>query len=117
MEKLFDGEFRLMEILWREAPIGSTRLVKLCQQELGWNKSTTYTVLRRLCAKGAAQNEKATVTPLVTRKQALQAEGDALVKRSGGIGLFFNAFFSGRTLTAQEAAQLQDLIDRSRKED
>lgn len=75
MEKLFDGEFRLMEILWREAPIGSTRLVKLCQQELGWNQEHHLYGAAPPLRKGAAQNEKATVTPLVTREQALQAEG------------------------------------------
>lgn len=117
MEKLFDGEFRLMEILWREGPMGSTQLVRLCARDLGWNKSTTYTVLRRLCAKGAAQNEQSLVTPLFTREEAIRAEGDALVAKSGGIGFFFNAFFSGRTLTPQEADQLQALIDQSRKEE
>ena len=74
-------------------------------------------VLRRLCAKGAAQNEQSLVTPLFTREEAIRAEGDALVAKSGGIGLFFNAFFSGRTLTPQEADQLQALIDQSRKEE
>ena len=115
MEKLFDGEFRLMEILWREAPIRSAQLVKLCTQELEWNKSTTYTVLRRLCAKGAAQNQESVITPLLTRQQVIRAEGDALVEKSGGIGLFFNAFLSGRSLTDQEIDQLQALIDQSRK--
>ena len=116
MEKLFDGEFRLMEMLWRDGPMGSAQLVRLCARELGWNKSTTYTVLRRLCAKGAAKNEASLVTPLFTRDEAIRAEGDALVEKSGGMGIFFNAFFSGRTLTPEEAAQLQALIDRSRKE-
>ena len=60
MDKLFDGEFRLLEVLWEvETPVNSTRLVALCKERLGWTKSTTYTVLRKLCQKGAAKNENA----------------------------------------------------------
>ena len=66
MEKLSEGEWRLMELLWEDAPVNSTQLVARCREKLQWSKSTTYTVLRRLCHKGAAANEEATVTPLVT---------------------------------------------------
>lgn len=52
MEKLFDGEYRLMQVLWDSGAVNSTRLVELCQEQLGWNKSTTYTVLRKLKNKG-----------------------------------------------------------------
>ena len=65
MEKLFDAEYRFMEILWELEPINSTKLVGVCKERLGWNKSTTYTVLRKLCQKGAAKNEAATVTTLI----------------------------------------------------
>ena len=73
MEKLFDAEFRLMEVLWEAEPINSTQLVHLCQEKLSWNKSTTYTVLRKLCQKGAAQNQNATVTTLLSRQQVIRA--------------------------------------------
>ena len=53
MEKLFDSEYRLMQVLWDSGPVNSTHLVALCKQQLGWNKSTTYTVLRKLKSKGA----------------------------------------------------------------
>ena len=66
MEKLSEGEWKLMELLWEDAPVNSTQLVARCREKLQWSKSTTYTVLRRLCHKGAAANEEATVTPLVT---------------------------------------------------
>lgn len=55
MEKLFDGEYRLMEVLWESAPVNSTQLVTLCREQLGWTKSTTYTVLRKLCREGGGQ--------------------------------------------------------------
>ena len=63
MEKLSEGEWKLMELLWEDAPVNSTQLVARCREKLQWSKSTTYTVLRRLCYKGAAANEEATVTP------------------------------------------------------
>ena len=111
MERLSDGEFRLMEVLWDSAPINSTQLVALCRQRLQWNKSTTYTVLRKLCGKGAAANQEATVTALVTREQVLRQRGDELVDRAGGLSPFFTAFFSGRKLSRQEAQELKRLID------
>ena len=111
MEKLFEGEYRLMEVLWDSGAINSTRLVELCRERLGWNKSTTYTVLRRLKQKGALRHEAATVTPLLTRQEALRAQGEEVVERAGGLPLFLTAFLSGRRLTAQEAEDLKRLID------
>ena len=111
MEKLFEGEYRLMEVLWDSGHINSTRLVELCRERLGWNKSTTYTVLRRLKQKGAVRHEAATVTPLLTRQEALRAQGEEVVERAGGLPLFLTAFLSGRRLTAQEAEDLKRLID------
>lgn len=117
MERLSDGEYRLMEVLWDCAPVNSTHLVALCQQRLAWNKSTTYTVLRKLCRKGAAANKQATVTPLVTRQQVLRERGEELVDKAGGLTPFLTAFFSGRRLTLEEAQQLKQLIDRQMGEE
>ena len=107
MEKLFDGEYKLMEILWQTGAVHSARLVKLCAQRLGWNKSTTYTVLRRLKNKGTV------VTPLLTREEAIRAEGAELERRAGGLSPFLAAFFGGRKLTPAEAEELKELIDRT----
>ena len=111
MEKLYDGEYRLMQVLWDSGAVSSARLVELCGERLGWNKSTTYTVLRRLKHKGAVRHEAATVTPLLTRQEALRAQGEEVVERAGGLPLFLTAFLSGRRLTAQEAEDLKRLID------
>lgn len=113
MEKLFDGEFRLMEVLWDHEPVNSTKLVRLCEERLNWNKSTTYTVLRKLCHKGAAKNESATVSTLLTRQQVIRAQGDELAEKIGGVAPFLTAFLSGRKLTMEEAQELKELIDRS----
>ena len=111
MEKLFEGEYRLMEVLWDCAPVNSTRLVELCRERLGWNKSTTYTVLRKLKQKGAVRHEDAVVTVLLTREEAIRAQGEELVERVGGLPLFMTAFLSGRKLTREEAEALKRLID------
>ena len=112
MEKLSEGEWKLMELLWEDAPVNSTQLVARCREKLQWSKSTTYTVLRRLCRKGAAANEEATVTPLVTREEVLKAQGEELSRQAGGLSPFLTAFFSGRRLTQKEAEELKQLIDQ-----
>ena len=111
MEKLFEGEYKLMEVLWEAGPVNSTRLVELGREKLAWNKSTTYTVLRRLKQKGAVRHENALVTPLLTRQEALRAQGEEVVERAGGLPLFLTAFLGGRRLTPREAEELRRLID------
>ena len=111
MEKLFDGEYRLMQVLWDSGAVNSTRLVELCQEQLGWNKSTTYTVLRKLKNKGAVRHENAVAAPLLTRDEAIRAQGEELMEKAGGLSPFMTAFLSGRKLTAEEAQALKRLID------
>ena len=111
MEKLFEGEYKLMEVLWDAGAVNSTHLVELCREKLGWNKSTTYTVLRRLKNKGALRHENTVVTPVLTREEAIRAQGEELVERVGGLSLFMTAFLSGRKPTREEAEELKRLID------
>lgn len=111
MEKLFEAEYKLMEVLWDHAPVNSTRLVALCQERLEWNKSTTYTVLRKLKQKGAVCHEDAVVTPILTREQAIREQGEELERRAGGLSPFLTAFLGGRKLTMEEAEALKRLID------
>ncbi len=111
MEKLFEAEYKLMEVLWDCAPVNSTKLVSLCQERLGWNKSTTYTVLRKLKQKGAVRHEDATVEPILTRERAVRERGEALERWAGGFSPFMTAFLSGRRLTEEEAQALKRLVD------
>ena len=111
MEKLYDAEYKLMEILWDHAPINSTQLVGLCQEKLSWNKSTTYTVLRKLKTKGAVRHEEAIVSVVLTREEAIREESRHLEQRAGGFTPFMAAFMGGRKLTAKEAEELKKLID------
>ena len=111
MEKLFDGEYKLMEVLWEHAPVNSTRLVGLCEEKLNWNKSTTYTVLRKLKNKGAVRHENAEVSVILTREAAIREESRHLEQWAGGLNPFMVAFLGGRKLTEEEAEALKRLIN------
>ena len=111
MEKLFDAEYKLMEVLWEHAPINSTQLVAICAEVLEWNKSTTYTVLRKLKNKGMVRHEEATVSVLVSREEAIREESRDLERKAGGLNPFMVAFLGGRKLTEEEAEALKRLID------
>ena len=110
---LCNSDYRFMTIVWDHAPVGSGELVRLCQKELGWKKSTTYTEIKRLCEKGFLKNEHAVVEPLVTRQEVQARESDAFVERTFGGSLpgFLTAFLGGKKLSIQEAQELKHLID------
>lgn len=113
--KLFDAEYRLMDLIWSKEPINSTRLSRLCLERFGWKKSTTYNLVRKLSERGFLKNESATVTALVRREQVQSYESEALVDRafSGSLPAFVAAFLKGRTLSAKEADELRRMIEES----
>lgn len=110
---LFEAENRFMDIVWREEPLTSRRLTELCEEELGWKRTTTYTVLKKLSERGIVRNEERTVTSLVSREAILAGESQQVVQRSfqGSLPLFLTAFLGGKKLTEREAEELKDLID------
>lgn len=114
--KLCNSDYRFMMIVWDHAPVGSGELVRLCREQLGWKKSTTYTEIKRLCEKGLLKNEKAVVEPLVTREEVQAQESDAFVERTfaGSLPGFLTAFLGGKKLSDREAEELKNLIDHYR---
>lgn len=116
--KIFDSELRFCEILWSHEPVKSSELVRLCAEELGWKKSTTYTVIKRLTERGVVHTENAVVTALVNREDVQSAESRAFVERnfSGSLPGFLNAFVGGKGLTAAEADELRRMIDKFEEE-
>lgn len=112
--KIFESEYRFCQILWDAEPVGSTELVKLCQQKLGWKKSTTYTVIKRLSQRGVVRLEDAVATSLVSREQVQRSESHEVVDRAFGGSLpgFIAAFAGGRRLTKAEADEIRRLIDQ-----
>lgn len=115
--KLCESDYRFMRIIWDNQPLSSRTLVELCQQELGWKKSTTYTILKRLCERGFARNDESTVCALVPRDRVQAYASEHFVDHTfqGSLPGFLAAFLGGRTLSEQEAAQLKQLIDRHRE--
>ena len=116
--QIFESEYRFCLILWEHEPVNSTQLVHLCQEQLGWSKATTYTVIRRLSQRGVVKNENAVVSSLVTKEQVQQSQVDQLVDKTfeGSLPAFVAAFARGRRLSEKEVRQLQQLIDDSGKE-
>ena len=110
---LCDSEYRFMQVVWNAAPVASGRLVELCADQLGWKKSTTSTVLKKLCQRGLLQNENSVVTVLAPRETVTAEAAESFVERTfnGSLPGFLTAFMSGRTLSEEEAAELKRLID------
>ncbi|MCR4599852.1 MAG: BlaI/MecI/CopY family transcriptional regulator [Acetatifactor sp.] len=115
--ELGDIQARFVELIWDKEPIGSGDLVKLCDQEFDWKKSTTYTVLKKLCEKGILQNEDGVVTSVVSRDEFYAKKSRQFVEEtfSGSLPAFIAAFCSGKKLTKKEADEIQEMIDSYRR--
>ncbi|HRX21412.1 MAG TPA: BlaI/MecI/CopY family transcriptional regulator [Syntrophomonadaceae bacterium] len=115
--KLFDAEYKFASIVWDNEPINSTELVKLCADKLGWKKSTTYTVLKKLSERGILKNKDAVVTALVKREEVQKYESNAVVEKSfdGSLPKFLTAFLGERKITEQEAEELKKIIEEAVK--
>lgn len=111
-------ESQFADIIWKNAPLSSRDLVKLCQQQLEWKKSTTYTVLKKLCDRGIFQNEDGIVTPLVTRQEFHARQSQRFVEETfhGSLPAFISAFASGKTLSPQDVSDIRRMLDEYGKE-
>lgn len=116
--KIFESEYRFCLILWEHEPVTTTQLVQLCREKLEWKRTTTYTVIKRLCERGVLSNDGGVVTSLVSKEQAQAAELDELVEKKfeGSIPAFVAAFGRRQKLSQEDVEQLQQLIDRYREE-
>ena len=110
-------ESRFAELIWDGEPISSTELVHLAERELEWKKSTTYTVLKRLCEEGIFQNEGGVVTSRLSREEYAARQSEQFVEEtfSGSLPAFLTAFTRRKKLTEEEIDQLQRLIERNRR--
>ena len=111
---LSDSEYRFMQVVWDAEPVGSGELVALCREKLGWKKSTTYTVLKKLGERGLVQNEESVVTALASRETVTAEAAEAFVDKTfnGSLPGFLAAFMGGRKLTEREAEDRKRLIDQ-----
>lgn len=111
-------EARFASLIWEHAPLSSGKLVELAKDALGWKKSTTYTVLKRLCDKGLFENSGGTVTVRISRQEfyALQSEHFVEETFDGSLPAFLAAFTTRKKLTPEEVAQLRCMVDSYREE-
>ena len=110
-------ESRFAEMIWEREPVSSTELVRLAQQELDWKKSTTYTVLRRLCERGIFQNRDGIVTSLISRQEFYAVRSEQFVEEtfSGSLPAFLTAFTTRKKLSDEEITELEALIQSCRR--
>lgn len=109
-------ERRFAELIWDRQPLSSSQLVKLCGEELSWKKSTTYTILRRLCQRGIFQNEGGVVSARMSREEFYARQSEEFLAQSfdGSLPRFLAAFAGRRSLSEEEIDQLQRFIDERR---
>ena len=107
------AEEKFAGIIWDNEPLSSAEVAKRSEQLLGWRKTTSFTVLKRLCDKGIFQNNKGVVTSLISRADYISAQSEQFVERNfdGSLPAFFAAFTSRKKLSAEEIAELRRMID------
>ncbi len=116
--KIFESEYRFCLILWKNEPVKSSELVRLCREQLGWKPTTTYTVIKRLSERGVLKNENTVVTSLVTKDEVQASEIDEMVEKTfeGSLPAFIAAFTKHQKLSDKEINEVQEMIDRFRRE-
>ena len=112
--KIFESEYRFCLILWEREPVTTTELVALCQERLGWKRTTTYTVIKRLGERGVVRNDNGVVTALVSREEAQVSEIDELMEKKfqGSLPAFLAAFARRQSLSAEEVEEIRRIIEK-----
>lgn len=115
--KLFDAEYKFMSIIWDNEPINSTKLSKITEEILGWKKSTTYNMIKKLAKKNLLINEKATVQSLINREQVQQYESEAVIEKNfdGSLPKFLTTFLDNNKISEKEALELKKIIEEATK--
>lgn len=115
--KVFESEYRFCLILWEHEPVKSSELVNLCQEQLGWKPTTTYTVIKRLSERGVLKNENTIVSSLVSKDEVQASEINEMVEKTfeGSLPAFIAAFTKHQKISEREIDEVQKMIDRFRK--
>ena len=114
--KLGTIETRFAEIIWANAPLTTNQLIKLCADELEWKRTTTYTVLKKLCDKGIFKTENSLVTALISKQEFEGMQSEQFVEETfkGSLPAFLTAFNSRKKLSNTDIDEIQKLIDQMR---
>lgn len=114
--KLFDSELKIMEVVWKNGDLSAGQIAKILKEEIGWNRNTTYTVIKKCIAKGAIERYEPNFMckPLIAKEEVQSYETDELINKmfDGSKEKFFSAFLDNESLTDNEISQLKQLVDR-----
>lgn len=112
--KLFESEQKVMEVLWKEGEVSAKRVVEVLKDEIGWNKNTTYTVIKKCIAKGAIERSEPgfMCTPLIARKEFESYEINELLTKTfkGSKSKFLSAFFEEESLSEEDIKEIEEII-------
>ena len=114
--KLGNIESKFADIIWENEPLSSRKLVQFCEEQLEWKKSTTYTVLKKLCDRGIFRNENGIVSSRISRDEFITGQGEQFIRDSyeGSLPAFIAAFMSQNKLSKEEIDEIQGMIDSYR---
>ncbi len=117
--KLGEMEARFADLIWEHAPIRSGELTKLCEDKFDWKRTTTYTMLKRLCERGIFVNESGMVNVKMTKEEFQSGQGSSFIEEhfDGSLPLFLAAFSRKNKLSKEDVEKLQQMIDSYSKED
>jgi predicted transcriptional regulator len=115
--KIFDAESKFLDIIWELEPVNSTELTKVCFEKLGWKKSTTYTMIRKLAGRGILINENAIVSALIKKEQVQKYESETLLEKSfdNSLPTFIASFLKDKKLSRIEAEEIKKMIEEATK--
>lgn len=116
--KLGDVQARFADIIWKNEPLSSRALVEICKIELGWKRTTTYTVLKQLCDKGLFQNTSSTVSALMSKEEFESVLCIQFVDETfdGSLASFLSAYATKRTLSDMDVAEIRKMITLQKSE-
>ena len=111
--KLGMVEAHFADLVWQNEPLSTRKLVEICERELNWKRTTTYTVLKKLCDKGLFKNENKTVSSLISKEEFYAIQSEQFVEETfkGSLPAFIAAFAKRKTLSAEEIDELHKMID------
>ena len=114
--KVFESEYRFCLLLWQNEPISSSDLAKLCNKELGWSRTTTYTVIKRLSERGVVKNKESIVTSLISKEEIQLAEMEEMMTKTfeNSLPAFIAAFAKKENLSEKEVEEIKRIINKGK---
>lgn len=113
--KLFDSELKVMEALWKDGDLTAGQLAKILNDQTGWNRNTTYTIIKKLIEKGAIERREPnfTCTALIEKEEVQQQEATELIGKlfDGASDVFLSAYLSGKKLSQEEIFRLKQIVE------